>query len=79
MPKMRTITAAIAALACTALTLAGCGSGGSGGGKPTSGPIKIWYSNNAQEVAWGKATVSPGTRRIRTSRSAGRRSPPAAV
>lgn len=58
MAKPRTLTAAVAALACTALTLAGCGSGGSGGGKPASGPIKIWYSNNAQEVAWGKATVA---------------------
>jgi multiple sugar transport system substrate-binding protein len=58
MAKMRTFTAAVAALACTALSLAGCSSGGSGGGKPSSGPIKIWYSNNAQEVAWGKATVA---------------------
>jgi len=57
MAKLRTFTAAVAALAGTALTLAACGSGGSGGGKPTSGPIKIWYSNNAQEVSWGKATV----------------------
>ena len=22
-----------------------------------TGPIKIWYSNNAEEVAWGKAMV----------------------
>jgi multiple sugar transport system substrate-binding protein len=58
MAKLRPFTAAVAALACTALTLAGCSSGGGGGGKPTSGPIKIWYSNNAQEVAWGKATVA---------------------
>lgn len=59
MTKMRTFTTTtIAALTCTALTLAGCSSGGGGGGKPTSGPIKIWYSNNAQEVSWGKATVA---------------------
>ena len=57
MAKMRMFTAAVAALAGTAVTLVGCGSGGGGGGKPTSGPIKIWYSNNAHEVAWGKATV----------------------
>ena len=58
MARLRTFTAAVAALACTALTLAGCSSGGSGGGKLSSGPIKIWYSNNAQEVSWGKATVA---------------------
>ena len=58
MAKPHTFTAAVAALACTALTLAGCSSGGSGGGKPTSGPITVWYSNNAQEVAWGRAAVA---------------------
>ena len=57
MARLRTFTAAVAALACTALTLVGCGSSGGGAGKPSSGPIKIWYSNNAQEVSWGKATV----------------------
>jgi multiple sugar transport system substrate-binding protein len=58
MAKLRTFTAAVAVLACTALMLAGCSSGGSGGGTPSSGPIKIWYSNNAHEVSWGKATVA---------------------
>jgi multiple sugar transport system substrate-binding protein len=41
-------------------------SGGSSGGASgaaasaatATGPIKIWYSNNAEEVAWGKAMVT---------------------
>jgi multiple sugar transport system substrate-binding protein len=45
------------------LVLAACTSGGSSGAPAGSaaaakGPIKIWYSNNAEEVAWGKATVT---------------------
>jgi multiple sugar transport system substrate-binding protein len=37
-----------------------CSSGGSSGGgtAKTHGPISIWYSNNAQEVAWGKQMVA---------------------
>ncbi|GAA2040934.1 extracellular solute-binding protein [Catenulispora yoronensis] len=58
MANKRTFTVAVAALACTALLAAGCSSGGGDSGKAASGPIKIWYSNNAQEVAWGKATVA---------------------
>ncbi|NUR63807.1 MAG: extracellular solute-binding protein [Catenulispora sp.] len=60
MAKKRTSTAAVAALACTALlaAAAGCSSGGGGGGDTKTGAIKIWYSNNAQEVTWGKATVA---------------------
>ncbi|GAA1982480.1 extracellular solute-binding protein [Catenulispora subtropica] len=58
MARMRTFTAAVAALACTALITAGCSSGGGKGGQAKTGPIKIWYSNNAQEVTWGKATVA---------------------
>ncbi|VTR76173.1 extracellular solute-binding protein [Cellulomonas hominis] len=52
----------VAALAAAALTLAACGtaSGDGSGADPrtSSGPITIWYSNNAQEVAWGEAAVS---------------------
>ena len=45
------------------LALAGCGGGGSGSGSASQelnarGPITVWYSNNEQEVAWGKAMVS---------------------
>jgi len=45
------------------LTLGATACGG-GGGKSASGatkahgPISIWYSNNAQEVTWGKQTVA---------------------
>jgi multiple sugar transport system substrate-binding protein len=45
------------------LILAACTSGGSSGGPAGSaaaakGPIKIWYSNNKEEVAWGKAVIA---------------------
>ncbi len=50
---------------CCGTLLAGCASdvsgGGSGGGKnatKATGPIKIWYSNNAEEKAWGVAAVT---------------------
>jgi len=61
--QRRTWTAAAAAtLAAAALALTGC-SGGGGGSSATDaqkkhGPITIWYSNNEQEVAWGKAMVA---------------------
>ncbi|WP_020573597.1 extracellular solute-binding protein [Actinopolymorpha alba] len=54
--KRTLTTAALAVVLATAA--AACG--GSGDGTATSdaakarGPIKIWYSNNEQEVAWGK-------------------------
>ncbi len=53
----------LTATAALTLTLAACGGGGGGGGSSTDamaakGPITIWYSNNEQEVAWGKAMVS---------------------
>jgi len=38
---------------------AACSSGGSSSGNTKArGPIKIWYSNNAQEVAWGNQVVA---------------------
>jgi len=47
-------------LVAGALALSACsGGGGSASGAMTAhGPIKIWYSNNAQEVAWGKQAVA---------------------
>jgi multiple sugar transport system substrate-binding protein len=57
---------AVAALTLT-LGVAACSSGGSsssgggsagGGAAAAHGPISIWYSNNAQEVAWGKQMVA---------------------
>ena len=52
------LTTAVAAVTLGAV--AACGSSGGGGSKNDSahGPIKIWYSNNAQEVAWGKQAVA---------------------
>ncbi|PWC06207.1 extracellular solute-binding protein [Mycetocola zhujimingii] len=55
----RTLTTATATVAVTIFALTAC----SGGGGNTSdaltstGDITIWYSNNEQEVAWGKAMV----------------------
>jgi multiple sugar transport system substrate-binding protein len=42
-----------------ALTAAGCGGGDGGGSDAASatGPIKIWLSNNPEEIAWGKEMV----------------------
>ena len=52
-------------LAIAALVIAATAACSSGGGTAASdtavkahGPIKIWYSNNAQEVAWGKQVVA---------------------
>ena len=37
---------------------AACGSGsGSGEAQSATGPIKVWLSNNPEEIAWGKAMV----------------------
>ncbi|MDQ2848991.1 MAG: sugar ABC transporter substrate-binding protein [Actinomycetota bacterium] len=58
---MKRVTLPLAALLLGTIALAGCGSssGGSGtGGTAATGPIKIWYSTNEQEVAWGKQAVA---------------------
>ena len=48
------------------------------GGEPaTKGPITIWYSNNAEEVAWGKQMVAAWNAAHPTRRSPPRRSRPA--
>ena len=51
-------------MAATLTTLAlgmtaACGGGGEsdGGGNTAEGPIKVWLSNNPEEIAWGKAMV----------------------
>jgi multiple sugar transport system substrate-binding protein len=42
-----------------ALTAAGCGGGGAApDAASTTGPIKIWLSNNPEEIAWGKEMVA---------------------
>ncbi len=49
-----TTSVAVLALGVTAA----CGSGSdSGEAKSASGPIKVWLSNNPEEIAWGKAMV----------------------
>lgn len=52
------LSAVAVALSLTALT--GCGSDSSAGSDATHahGPIKIWYSNNPQEIAWGNQMVA---------------------
>ena len=50
--------ATLVALCMTAT--AACGGGGDGGGEgatTSTGPIKIWLSNNEDELGWGKAMV----------------------
>ena len=55
-PRLVPAIAAVAALA------AACGGGGGAASEEDAaaarGPITIWYSNNAEEVAWGKAMVA---------------------
>jgi multiple sugar transport system substrate-binding protein len=59
----RTLTAVLAAIPLTLTTVAcNVDSGGGGGDAAESagkhGPITIWYSNNTEEVAWGKGMVA---------------------
>ncbi|WP_314146684.1 sugar ABC transporter substrate-binding protein [uncultured Leifsonia sp.] len=58
--RTRRIALSLITAGIVAGTLAACGS--SGGGQSDAmkahGPITIWYSNNPQEVQWGKAMVS---------------------
>src|ERR1035437_7522139 len=56
--KSRIIVAAAATLT---LGLAACGGGGgvsASSAADAHGPIKIWYSNNPQEVSWGEQMVA---------------------
>jgi len=54
--KKRTATAAASVLLAS-LALTACGGGGGGSSAEGRGDITIWYSNNEQEVAWGKQMV----------------------
>ena len=53
----------VLALGSTAACTEGAGTSGGGGTAAAAarGPIKIWLSNNKEELAWGKAMVAPGT------------------
>ena len=42
-----------------------------------TGPIKVWLSNNPEEIAWGKPMVEAWNASTPTSRSTRRRSRPA--
>ena len=60
MPSSR-IRLWIAVVATFGLALVGCGGGGGQSADQAAqakGPIKIWYSNNEDEVKWGKAVVA---------------------
>ncbi len=58
--QRRKILIGIAAATTLAFGLAACSSSGgsSNDAMKAHGPITIWYSNNAQEVQWGKSMVS---------------------
>ena len=54
--KRKLVTTSLTVLAL-GLTAA-CGSGGdSGKAESSTGPIKVWLSNNPEEISWGKAMV----------------------
>lgn len=57
---MRTASARLLCGMTAVLVLAACGGGSTAGSTASQshGPIKIWYSTNAQEVAWGQAMVN---------------------
>lgn len=62
--------------------VAGCGSGGGSGGGTSSttadtsyGPIKIWYSNNTQEIAWGEQMVASWNKAHPTQKITGEQIP----
>lgn len=60
---MKRMAVTATATATVLLALTACGGSGGGGASPSKatqahGPIKIWYSNNPEEVAWGKQAVA---------------------
>ena len=61
MPRRTHVLRALAGLAALGLALTACGGGGDAPSvseaQTKKGPITIWYSNNEQEVAWGKSMV----------------------
>jgi multiple sugar transport system substrate-binding protein len=54
--RILSVSAAVLALGITAAC--GGGESDSGGAQSATGPIKVWLSNNPEEIAWGKAMVS---------------------
>ncbi len=56
MRSKATATLTMLALSITAVSCGG-GSGDSDGAATATGPIKVWLSNNPEEIAWGKQMV----------------------
>jgi len=54
--RARLITGALTSAAMI-VTLGACSSGGDAGGSESRGDITIWYSNNENEIVWGKQMV----------------------
>lgn len=58
---MKRTLLSVIALSTGITVVAGCGGSGSVSASKAAashGPIKIWYSNNAQEIAWGEQMVA---------------------
>ena len=71
-----------AAAVTLSLGLVACGnSGGTSAtsAAPSYGPIRIWYSNNAQEVAWGKQMVASWNKLHPSEKVTGQQIPAGAV
>ncbi len=55
--RTKVMAAALSALALSVTAACGGDDGGGSGDTSGTGPIKIWLSNNTEELAWGKAMV----------------------
>jgi multiple sugar transport system substrate-binding protein len=55
--RSKILLATVTVMALGATAACGGGSSGSSGALNAKGPIKVWLSNNPEEVAWGKAMV----------------------
>jgi multiple sugar transport system substrate-binding protein len=55
--RSKVVTATLTMLALGITAGCGGGSGGSGDAASSTGPIKVWLSNNPEEIAWGKQMV----------------------
>jgi multiple sugar transport system substrate-binding protein len=76
--RSRAVLAGLAAALMAAATTTACGTGASGGGGGSAtahGPIKIWYSNNAQEVTWGEHAVAAWNKLHPTEKVTGQQIP----
>ena len=51
------VAAALLTMLALGMTAACGGDSGDSGGTSATGPIKVWLSNNPEEIAWGKQMV----------------------